>query len=186
MKTNVQRITFTALMTALICVLAPISIPLPDPMPAITLGTFAIYISAYIIGPWYSSASVLIYILLGIVGLPIFSKGQAGLQVVVGPTGGYMLGYFFITLCTGLMVKRFEKKIYLHIIGMVVGMLACHTIGTIWLGVSMHLSTGAAIAAGFAPFMPGEAIKITASAAICYPVRKQLIRMIPSAVMSKS
>ena len=186
MKTNVQKITFTALMTALICVLAPISIPLPDPIPAITLGTFAVYISAYIIGPWYSSASVLIYILLGIVGLPIFSKSQAGLQVVAGPTGGYMLGYFFITLCTGWMVKRFEKKIYLHIIGMTVGMLACHIIGTIWLGISMHLSTGAAIAAGFTPFMPGEALKITASAAICYPMRKQLIRMIPSAVMTKS
>ncbi len=186
MKTNVQKITFTALMTALICVLAPISIPLPDPMPAITLGTFAVYITAYIIGPWYSCASVLIYILLGIIGLPIFSKSQAGLQVVVGPTGGYMIGYFFIALCTGLMVKRFEKKIYLHIIGMVVGMLACHIIGTIWLGVSMHLSTGAAIAAGFTPFMLGEAIKITASAAICYPVRKQLIRMMPSVVTAKS
>ena len=84
------------------------------------------------------------------------------------------------------MCERFEKKIYLHIIGMVVGMLACHIIGTIWLGVSMHLSTGAAIAAGFTPFMLGEAIKITASAAICYPVRKQLIRMMPSVVTAKS
>ncbi|MDE7298949.1 MAG: biotin transporter BioY [Lachnospiraceae bacterium] len=182
MKTNIQKLTFTALMAALLCILAPISIPLPEPMPAITLAYFAVYISACIIGPWHSCASIFIYILLGIVGLPVFSKGQAGLQVVVGPTGGYILGYFLIAICTGIFVKRFEKKFYMYIIGMVIGTLLGYTIGTIWLGVSMHLSAGAAIAAGVTPFLLGDAVKIAAAATICYPVRRQLVRMLPTAV----
>ncbi len=180
MKTNIPKITFTALMAALLCILAPISIPLPEPMPAITLATFAVYISACIIGPWYSCAAILIYMLLGIVGLPVFSKAQSGLQVVVGPTGGYMLGYFLIAVATGLLVRRFEKNIYMHVIGMVSGTLLCYTVGTIWLGVSMHLSAGAALAAGVTPFLIGDAIKIAAAAAICYPVRRQLIRLLPA------
>lgn len=183
MKTNVQKITFTAMMAAVLCVLSPISIPLPDPMPAITLGTFAVYISAYILGPKLSCASVLIYLLLGCVGLPVFSKGQAGIQVLAGATGGYLIGYFFITLAAGWMVERFEKKIYMHVIGMATGMLLCHTIGTIWLGFMLHLSAGAAIAAGFAPFMIGEVIKIAAAAAICYPIRRQLRRLLPGGIV---
>ena len=132
------------------------------------------------LGPRFSCASVLIYLLLGCVGLPVFSKGQAGIQLLVGATGGYLIGYFFIALFTGWMVERFEKKIYMHIIGMVLGMLLCHTIGTIWLGHILNLSAAAAMATGFAPFMVGEIIKIAAAAAICYPVRKQLLRLMPA------
>lgn len=186
MKTNVQKITFTALMAALICILSPISIPLPNPMPAITLATFAVYISAYIIGPWYACAATLIYVLLGCIGLPIFSKGQAGVQVLVGPTGGYIIGYFFIAVCTGLLVQKFEKKIYMHVAGMIVGTLFCYAFGTVWLGVSMHLSPAAAIAAGVTPFLVTDAIKIVSATAICYPVRRQLIRLLPGAVLPAS
>lgn len=186
MKTNVQKIAFTALMAALLCILAPISIPLPSPMPAITLAFVAVYLSAYITGPWCSCTAVLIYILLGCIGLPVFSKGQAGLSVLVGPTGGYIIGYFFIAVCTGLAVQKFEKKIYLHVIGMVAGTLVCYVFGTVWLGVSMHLTPAAAIAAGVAPFVIFDAIKLAACVAIGYPVRRQLIRLLPNAVPAAS
>lgn len=179
MKTNVQKLTFTAMMAAVLCILAPISIPLPEPMPAITLATFAVYISAYILGPGFSCASILIYLLLGCVGLPVFSKGQAGIQVLAGATGGYLIGYFFIALATGWFVVRFEKKIYMHVIGMLLGTLLCYIVGTIWLGYSLNLTAKAAIAAGVTPFLIGDALKIAAAAAICYPVRKQLARMLP-------
>ncbi len=182
MKTNVQKITFTALMAALLCILSPISIPLPNPMPAITLAIAAVYLSAYLTGPKCSSAAILIYILLGCIGLPVFSKGQAGLSVLAGPTGGYIIGYFFIAICTGFTVQKFEKKIYLHIIGMVIGTLICYTFGTVWLGISMHLSPKAAIAAGVAPFVVFDAIKLIACTAIGYPVRRQLARLLPGSI----
>lgn len=183
MKTNVQKITFTALMAALLCILSPISIPLPSPMPAITLALFAVYLSAYLIGPWYSSTALLVYILLGCIGLPVFSKGQAGFSVLAGPTGGYIIGYFFIAICTGLAVQKYEKKIYLHVVGMVIGTLVCYTFGTVWLGISMHLAPQAAIAAGVAPFVLFDALKLAACVAIGYPLRKQLIRLLPAAVL---
>ena len=182
MKTNVQRITFTALMTALLCILAPISIPLPSPAPAITLATFAVYLSAYLIGPFHTCLAVLIYVLLGCVGLPVFSKGQAGVQVLAGPTGGYIIGYFFIALCTGLAVHYFSKKIYLHVLGMILGTAFCYAFGTIWLGVMLHLTPAAAIAAGVTPYLITDAIKIAAVTAIGYPVRKQLKRLLPGAI----
>lgn len=182
MKTNVQKITFTALMAALLCILSPISIPLPSPMPAITLAIAAVYLSAYLTGPKCSSAAILIYILLGCIGLPVFSKGQAGLSVLAGPTGGYIIGYFFIAICTGFTVQKFEKKIYLHIIRMVIGTLICYTFGTVWLGISMHLSPKAAIAAGVAPFVVFDAIKLIACTAIGYPVRRQLARLLPGSI----
>lgn len=186
MKTNVQKITFTALMAALLCILSPISIPLPSPMPAITLAFFAVYLSAYITGPWCSSAALLIYVLLGCVGLPVFSKGQAGFSVLAGPTGGYIIGYFFIAVCTGLAVQRWEKKIYLHVAGMVAGTIVCYIFGTVWLGVFMHLTPQAAIAAGVAPFVLFDALKLAACVAVGYPVRKQLTRMLPAAVLPAS
>lgn len=183
MKANVHKITFTALMAALLCILAPISIPLPSPMPAITLALVAVYLSAYITGPWCSCAAIFIYILLGCIGLPVFSKGQSGLSVLVGPTGGYIIGYFFIAVCTGLLVQKFEKKIYMHVIGMVIGTLICYVFGTVWLGISMHLTPGAAIAAGVAPFVVFDAIKLIACVAIGYPVRRQLARLLPNAIL---
>lgn len=180
MKTNIQKLTFTAMMAAVLCILSPISIPLPEPMPAITLGMFAVYISAYILGPKFSCASILIYLLLGCVGLPVFSKGQAGIQVLVGSTGGYLIGYFFIALVTGWFVTHFEKKIYMHIIGMVLGTLLCYAVGTAWLGYVLHLSASAAIAAGVTPFFIWDMLKIAAATIICYPVRKQLLWMLPA------
>lgn len=171
-------------MAALLCILSPISIPLPSPMPAITLAIAAVYLSAYLTGPKCSSAAILIYILLGCIGLPVFSKGQAGLSVLAGPTGGYIIGYFFIAICTGFAVQKFEKKIYLHIIGMVIGTLICYTFGTIWLGISMHLSPKAAIAAGVAPFVVFDAIKLIACTVIGYPVRRQLARLLPDSMSS--
>ena len=183
MKTNVHKITFTALMAALLCILSPISIPLPSPMPAITLAFVAVYLSAYITGPFVSCTAIFIYILLGCVGLPVFSKAQAGLSVLVGPTGGYIIGYFFLALFTGLAVQKYEKKIYLHVVGMVIGTLICYIFGTVWLGVSMNLTPKAAIAAGVAPFVVFDALKLAACVAIGYPIRRQLIRMLPAAVL---
>ena len=186
MNNKIQKLTFTALMAAFICILAPISIPLPNPLPAITLATFAVYISAYIIGPWYSCAATLIYILLGCVGLPVFSKGQAGFQVVYGPTGGYIIGYFFIAIFTGLLVRRFEKKIYMHVIGMVIGTLCCYIIGTVWFMFVLKVNLASAIAMCVTPFLLTDGIKIVATTAICYPVRRQLIRLIPGAVLAQN
>ncbi|MBQ9118493.1 MAG: biotin transporter BioY [Lachnospiraceae bacterium] len=177
MRSKLTSLTFTALITAILCVLSPFSIPLPEPMPAITLATFVLYFSGCVLGPKYSCMSLLLYLLLGCVGVPVFSKGQAGLQVLFGPTGGYLLGYFFIALCTGLATARSrtgKQAVILPVLGMIIGTFLCYTFGTLWLAHFYELPIGAAIAAGVTPFLIGDLLKIVAAAAIAPPIQKQL------------
>lgn len=180
MHSKLTSLTFTALIAAVLCVLSPISIPLPEPMPPITLATFVLYFSGCVLGAKYTCMSLLLYLLLGCVGVPVFSKGQAGLQVLFGPTGGYLLGYFFVALCTGVASALSHKKTFpvlraaFPVLGMIGGTLLCYTFGTLWLAHFYELSIGAAIAAGVTPFLVGDVLKIIAAATIAIPVRKQL------------
>ena len=90
---STKNISIIALMSAIICILAPISIPLGFTDIPISLGLFAILITAYVLTPAQAVISVLIYILLGSFGLPVFSKYTGGIGVLFGPTGGYIIGY---------------------------------------------------------------------------------------------
>lgn len=186
MHSKLTSLTFTALITAILCVLSPISIPLPEPMPAITLATFVLYFSGSVLGAKYTCMSLLLYLLLGCVGVPVFSKGQAGLQVLAGPTGGYLIGYFFIALCTGLAAKLPQRKrspflssrtMLCTVLGMVTGTLLCYVFGTLWLAHFYELPIGAAIVTGVTPFLAGDILKIIAAAVVSGSVNKQLRRL---------
>ena len=93
---QIYMLTSYALITALICIFAPLSVPI-GPIP-ISLTNLVLYFSIYIIGFKGSTVSYTVYLLLGLVGLPVFSGGAGGPAKVVGPTGGYLLGFFFITI----------------------------------------------------------------------------------------
>ena len=86
--TTTKTYTTTALMTAVICILAPISIPIPVSPVALTLCTFAIYLTAYILPPRQALASVGLYLLLGAVGLPVFSGYGGGISRFASPVAG--------------------------------------------------------------------------------------------------
>ncbi len=171
MNSRLTSLTFTALITALLCILSPISIPLPAPAPAITLATFVLYFSGCVLGAKYTCMSLLLYLLLGCVGIPVFANGQAGLQVLAGPTGGYLLGYFFIALLTGWAASCDSKKAPLGMLG---GTLLCYLTGTLWLSHVYKLPFAAAMFAGVVPFLPGDALKLIAAAIIAPPVKRQL------------
>ena len=171
-NSKTMSITMTALMTAVLCILAPFSIPLST-IP-ISLGTFAVYLCAAILGPKRGMISVLLYLLLGLVGLPVFAEGMAGFGVLAGPTGGYLIGYFFIAFFTGYFAKRWLRKPIIVLLGMVIGTIGCYLIGTIWLGLQLNLGIWEALMAGVIPFIPGDIIKMIACTAIALPVRAQI------------
>ncbi len=157
---HIRSMVHIALATAIICILGPISINLPiSPVP-ISLGVFAIFICAYALGVKRGLIAVLLYILLGLVGLPVFSKFQAGPGVLAGPTGGYIIGYFLIVLCLGYAAWHYEGKLLIQIAGMVIGTLLCYLLGTIWLALGLHLTFGKALMAGVIPFIPADAVKM--------------------------
>ena len=150
----------TALMTAVTCILAPLSIPLPfSPVP-ISLTNLVIFISVFILGMKDATISFLIYLLLGTVGLPVFSSFRAGLSVLAGPTGGYLIGFIFLALIQGFAMKYFDRKLLPTIIGMLIGMAVCYIFGTVWLAKLMSLSFKEGLFMGVIPYLPGDAVKI--------------------------
>lgn len=155
-----KKIVLIGLMTAVTCILGPLSIPLPfSPVP-ISLTNFAIFLAVFILGMKDATISFIIYLLLGAVGVPVFSAFSGGLGKLVGPTGGYLFGFIFLALIMGFFMEHFDRKIVPTIIGMIIGMAVCYIFGTVWLAKLMSLSFNEALALGVLPYLAGDVAKI--------------------------
>ncbi len=173
---TVREMAFTALMTAVICVLGPIAFPLPfSPVP-ISLGTLAIYLAVYVLGMKRGLISCVTYLLLGAAGLPVFTGFTGGLAKMAGPTGGYLIGYLFMAAVEGFFIDYFHgKKLYV-VAGMVIGTAFCYLFGSLWLAYQMHLTLAGALALGAIPYLPGDAAKIAIALSLGSPIRYALKR----------
>lgn len=173
---NTKQLAVTGLMAALFCVLGPWALQLPfSPVP-FSLGTLAIYFVVTVLGRKLGTLSVLIYILLGAVGLPVFTNFSGGLGKLLGPTGGYILGYIFMALICGYFVDKRPGSLALTAAGMVLGTIVLYLFGTLWLAYQANLSFSAALAAGVIPYIPGDLVKMAAGVVAGSQVRKELAR----------
>ncbi len=172
MHIKVRDLTAVALMAAAICVFAPWSIPI-GPVP-ITLATFAIYIVSAVVSWKHAVAAVLVYLLLGLVGLPVFSGFSGGLQQLAGPTGGYLIGYIPCALILGCAIDRFPRAKWMYPLAMLVGTAALYFLGTAWYVLASGVPTGPAILACVVPFLPFDGLKIILASLIAYPLRQRL------------
>ena len=102
-KTPLYTMTACALMAALMCVLCPISLPI-GPIP-ISLSILVIVITTMVLGTWRALVSYTVYLLLGAVGMPVFSGFQGGLAKLAGPTGGYLVGFYLIIVIGGIVME---------------------------------------------------------------------------------
>lgn len=165
-KIRTKQMVLIALMTAVTCVLGPLSIPLPfSPVP-ISLTNFAIFLAIFILGMKNGTISFIIYLLLGAVGVPVFSSFRGGLQVLAGPTGGYLIGFIFLALIMGFALDHFDRKLVPTIIGMIIGMAVCYAFGTVWLARLLSLSFKEGLMMGVIPYLPGDAAKIIIAAIV--------------------
>lgn len=162
MKIRAKDMTTIAVMTALICVVSPWAIPLPISAVSITFGSLAVLLTACLLGAKKGTAAIALYILIGFAGLPVFSNFQAGISILSGPTGGYIIGYIFMGIIAGLFAERSNGKISLIVSGMILGTLVLYIFGTAWLAYSANLGFTAALMAGVIPFIPGDIFKIIA------------------------
>ena len=111
MNLNVKQLALTGLMAAVICVLGPLALSIPvSPVP-ISLGTLAIYFVASVAGMKTGTLSVVIYILLGLAGVPVFTGFTGGVGKLFGPTGGYIIGYLFMALICGFFAAKFGRQL---------------------------------------------------------------------------
>lgn len=169
-----QKIALTGILAAIICLLAPLSIP-AGTIP-ISLATFAVYITACTVNIKHSVSAVIIYILLGAAGLPVFSAFRGGFNMLIGITGGYLFGYIPCALIIGLLTGKYESKKYIYPVSIILGSAVCYSIGTIWYMLQTKSSFYAAFAVCVLPFIIGEAIKIFAASAIGFTLRKRLLQ----------
>ena len=157
---STAQMTVTALMTAITCILAPMALPIPiSPVP-ISLTNLVIFFMAYILGMKLSVASYVLYLLLGTVGLPVFSGFSGGVGKLLGPTGGYLIGYLPLAFLVGLLTDHFPERKSIYPLSMIAGTFFCYAIGTWWLARQASLSLPGALAAGVLPFLPGDGVKI--------------------------
>ena len=165
-KIRTKQMVLIALMTAVTCVLGPLSIPLPfSPVP-ISLTNFAIFLAIFVLGMKNGTISFIIYLLLGAVGVPVFSSFRGGLQVLAGPTGGYLIGFIFLALIMGFALEHFDRKLVPTIIGMIIGMAVCYAFGTVWLAKLLSLSFKEGLMMGVIPYLAGDVAKIIIAAIV--------------------
>ena len=166
--------TSIALMAAVICVVGPFTLPI-GPVP-ITLAPLAILLSVYILGTKKGTIALLIYLLIGAVGVPVFSGFTGGIGKLAGPTGGYLVGYIIFALIAGWFIHRFYDKVVIQFLGMVLALAVLYAFGTAWLAYSAGMTFGAALAVGVLPFIVFDLIKIVIAIALGRAVRSRLLR----------
>ncbi len=172
-STKTYGLVLTAFGAAIIAVLAQITIPLP--LVPITGQTLAIGLIVTILGLKYGTLSVLVYCLLGAIGLPVFTGMSGGLSILVGPTGGYIIGFIPTALFMGWYLNKFGYT-YIHgLIANVSGMMITLAFGTIWLKFVADMSLQAAFMAGAAPFILLEMMKGVIAAWVGILVRHRLL-----------
>lgn len=176
-RSRIMRTVVTALFTALVAAGAFIRIPMvPVPM---TLQTFFALVAAACLPPTMATVSMLVYLFLGTVGLPIFTSG-GGLAALLGPTGGYLIGLVPAVLAGSLVMKT-SSSIGTRgaaILSVVVTNVLVYLVGLPWLSASLGLSFTATIAAGLLPYIAGDVVKSVVTVTVAPSVRARVVDLV--------
>lgn len=171
-RSKVYPLAMTAVMAAVIAVVSPFTLPI-GPVP-ITLANLVVYLSVYLLGWKRGCAATLVYILLGAVGMPVFSGFAGGLGKLAGPTGGYIVGYIPLALITGLFLAKFPRNRWMQLLGMVIACMVLYALGTAWFCVVTGKGLAAALGLCVIPFLPGDFAKAVAAMIVGPMVRERL------------
>lgn len=174
---TVKDMVLIAVFTALIAVCSLIQIPV-GAIP-FTLQTFAIFTTAGLLGTKRGIISLIAYILLGTIGVPVFAGGKGGPAIIAGPTGGYITGFVFTIIIISVLMKFAKSdKSYINLIitmiAMILGDLACMTIGTIQFATVMKTSIAAALSYCVVPFVITDLVKMALSVLVINRMRKYI------------
>ncbi len=172
MTENAQQLRMTvyaSLFAALITAGAYIFIPI-GPIPIVLQNMFVL-LTGLLLGPRWGLASVGVYLLAGLCGLPVFAGGTGGIGRLFGPTGGYLIGYLPGVFLAGWISKKGNHQPVFDVLAMIAAMIAIYGLGVSWLQFMSGMSPGKSLAVGMVPFLPGDAVKIAAAVAIARTLR---------------
>lgn len=175
-KFHASSLAKTALGAVLICVTAWITVPSPVPFTLQTMGVFLVLL---LLGGARGTASVLVYIAIGALGLPVFSGFRGGAGILLGATGGYIAGFLVAALLYWLITSVGRESPISRIIGMAAGMIICYALGTLWYAFG-YASSGIAVGLGAAlvqcvlPFLIPDAIKLVCAYTLASMIKRRV------------
>lgn len=181
-KGKTYDMAYIAVFTVLIAICSWISIPTAIP---VTLQTFAVFLSVAVLGGKRGTTAVLVYILLGAAGVPVFAGFTGGLGVILNTTGGYIIGFILTALIMWMMESAFGKKLWVQALSMVLGMAACYAAGTVWFMFVYMRETGpvgltTVLGWCVIPFIIPDAIKIALALTLSNTLRRPLAKIMDS------
>ena len=174
MSTN--KLAIAGLMTSVTCIFGPLCIAIPiSPVP-LSLGLFGILLTTCLLGAKLGILSCTLYLLLGFMGLPVFSGFTSGPGVLMGPSGGYLIGYLFVAALSGLFSHKQKGSPLLQASGIFCGLLLCYGTGSLWLSHSMQIRYSHALLIGVAPYILFDFLKIISAVWLGSLLRKRLTK----------
>jgi biotin transport system substrate-specific component len=176
MKLQIKQMVFAALFAALMIVGAYIKIPV-GPVPIVLTNLFVL-LAGLMLGPGWGLVSVGLYLLLGIVGVPVFSGG-GGPAYFAGPTGGYLLGYLPAVLAAGFIGRRGGRKYFTTAAAVIAAFALIYAAGVPWLKRVLDMTWRQAAAAGLLPFLLGDALKGGAAYALRITLHRTMPEFLP-------
>ena len=173
-KSKTLDLAYMAMCVALMAICSWISIPTTVPF---TLQTFAVFVTVALLGGKRGSLAVFIYILLGAIGVPVFAGFIGGMGILLGNTGGYIIGFILSALVMWLMEKILGNKTWVLAVSMVLGLLVCYSFGTAWFMILYTKNVGViglsmALSWCVIPFIIPDIIKIAVALIVSNRLRK--------------
>lgn len=172
-RLETKKMLFAAIFAAIISICAQISIPVPFSQVHFSMVLVAVFMCGALLKAKYGTIAVCVYILLGICGMPVFGKFTGGVNVLLGPTGGYIMAYPLMTLCIGLLAKRGARLMRLFA-AILISLLICYGVGSAWLAFVSNISLYAAVISGVVGFALFDVIKAFLAAYLCAILNKRL------------
>lgn len=174
-KSMTHKLTLCALFAALTAICSQIQIPLP--MIPINLALLSVHLAGTLLGAKYGSLSMAVYVVLGLVGVPVFSSFTGGPGILFGKTGGYIVGYILAAFVVGMLTQKTKlgKSFWGLCVAMVAGVLACYALGTLWFMMITHMTLWVTLGYCVVPFLPGDALKILLAALLTQKLKSRLL-----------
>ena len=159
-RLSVREMSLVALFPAMMAATAGVSIPLGD-LPAVSLQTIFVFMAALLLGPRLGSLSMIVYVFMGIIGLPVFSNFRSGLGVITGGSGGFIIGFIFSAYLVGFMknINFLNKKIWYIFLVLVLGNVVIYMFGASYISYLLNTSFLTTLAT-FSPYILGDLLKI--------------------------
>lgn len=193
MKNRIQNLTSTALMAGILCIVGPVMIPIG--IIPISLTNMVVYLVVLLLDKKKATISVALYLLIGLVGIPVFAGFSGGVGKLFGPTGGYLLGYPALSWISGILLEKFSQKdkgelnkkteqrkekigkgikIGKEMLALATGTLCLYLLGTFWLVLQSNMTFTAALSVGVVPFIVFDVIKIIAAVSVGNSIKKRI------------